>query len=142
MAKLLVILFVALTFETVGVILLSKGLRALDAPKNYGPAEILRLVGRGITSPHIFWGVACEAVFFAGLLMMMSNADVSFVWPLTSLTFVFSTLAARFYLSEQIDALRWAGVLLIVCGAGLITFTEKKKERAAVAVELPERPRL
>ena len=73
-------------------------------------------------------GVAFEAVFFVGLLMLMSNADVSFVWPLTSLTFVFSTVAARFYLHEQIHGLRWLGVIFIVCGAGLITFTEKRKE--------------
>lgn len=131
MTKLLIILFVALTFETAGVILLSRGLRQLEEPKNYSPGEIVRLIGRGISSPHIVLGVAFEAVFFVGLLMMMSNADVSFVWPLTSLTFVFSTIAARFYLKEQIDPLRWAGVVLIVLGAGLITFTEKKKERLA-----------
>ena len=75
----------------------------------------------------------------------MSNADVSFVWPLTSLTFVFSTLAARFYLHEQIDALRWTGVLLIVLGAGLITYTEKKKERiqkGSMVMRSAEYPRL
>jgi drug/metabolite transporter (DMT)-like permease len=141
MTKLLIILFVALTFETAGVILLSKGLRSLEGPKNYSPGEIVKLVGRGLSSPQIVLGVAFEAVFFVGLLMMMSNADVSFVWPLTSLTFVFSTIAARFYLQEQIDPLRWAGVLLIVFGAGLITFTEKKREAASVLVESAE-PRI
>jgi uncharacterized membrane protein len=60
----------------------------------------------------------------------MSRGEVSFVWPLTSLTFVFSTVAARFYLREEVDPLRWAGVMLIVCGAGLITYTEKKKDTA------------
>ena len=76
---------------------------------------------------------------------MMSNADVSFVWPLTSLTFVFSTLAARFVLHEQIDALRWAGVVFIVLGAGLITYTEKKKERiekGSMVMRSAEYPRL
>jgi drug/metabolite transporter (DMT)-like permease len=129
MAKLLTILFIALCFETTGVIMLSKGLRALPGVKDYSPGEIARLVGRGITSRNIVLGVALEAVFFVGLLMMMSNADVSFVWPLTSLTFVFSTIAAKFYLREQIDGLRWLGVILIVCGAGFITFSEKRKER-------------
>jgi drug/metabolite transporter (DMT)-like permease len=129
MPKLLTILFIALCFETTGVIMLSKGLRTLPGPKNYSPGEIARLVGRGITTKDIVLGVAFEAVFFVGLLMMMSNADVSFVWPLTSLTFVFSTIAAKFYLREEIDGLRWLGVICIVCGAGLITFTEKRKER-------------
>jgi drug/metabolite transporter (DMT)-like permease len=137
MAKLLTILFVALCFETTGVIMLSKGLRTLPGPKNYSPGEIARLVGRGIRSKNIVLGVAFEAVFFVGLLMLMSNADVSFVWPLTSLTFVFSTVAAKFYLREQIDGLRWLGVLCIVCGAGLITFTEKRKERLQSAPTTP-----
>jgi drug/metabolite transporter (DMT)-like permease len=129
MAKLVTILFVALCFETTGVIILSKGLRTLPGPKNYSPGEIARLVGRGITTKNIVLGVAFEAVFFVGLLMMMSNADVSYVWPMTSLTFVFSTVAAKFYLREEIDRLRWLGVICIVCGAGLITFSEKRKER-------------
>lgn len=143
MAKLVIILFVALCFETTGVILLSKGLRTLPGPKNYSPGEIVRLVGRGIANKNIVLGVAFEAVFFVGLLMLMSNADVSFVWPLTSLTFVFSTIAARFYLHEQVDSLRWLGVLCIVLGAGLITFTEKRKERAEgppAASALPSQP--
>jgi drug/metabolite transporter (DMT)-like permease len=145
MSKLLVILFVALCFETVGVILLSQGLKALEGPKSYGFGEIARVVGRAISDKRIILGVACEAVFFIGLLIMMSNADVSFVWPLTSLTFVFSTFAARFYLHEQIDAMRWMGVILIVLGAGLITFTEKKKERiqkGSMVMRSAEYPRL
>jgi drug/metabolite transporter (DMT)-like permease len=143
MSKLLIILFVALTFETTGVILLSKGLKELEGPKRF--SEIGRVVRAAITSKHIVLGVAFEAVFFLGLLIMMSNADVSFVWPLTSLTFVFSTVAAKFYLHEQIDPLRWAGVVFIVLGAGLITFTEKKKERIekqSIVMRSEEYPRL
>jgi len=128
MTKLLLILFFGLTFETMGVVLLSKGLKALEGPKSYSPTEIVRLVGRAVSNKNIVLGVAFEAVFFVCLLVMMSRADVSFVWPLTALTFVFSTVAARFYLHEQIDGLRWAGVIFIVLGAGLITFTEKRKE--------------
>jgi drug/metabolite transporter (DMT)-like permease len=144
MTKLLIILFVALTFETTGVILLSKGLKALEGPKSYALGEIARVVGRAITDKNIILGIAFEAVFFIGLLVMMSNADVSFVWPLTSLTFVFSTIAAKFYLHEQIDPLRWTGVIFIVVGAGLITFTEKKKERVqkgSIVMRSTEYPR-
>lgn len=142
MTKLLLILFVGLSFETMGVILLSKGLKALDGPNGYSIGEIARLVGRAVTSRNIVVGVAFEAVFFVCLLVMMSRADVSFVWPLTSLTFVFSTVAARYVLHEQIDGLRWAGVMLIVLGAGLITFTEKKREAERAPRTSTEYPRL
>jgi drug/metabolite transporter (DMT)-like permease len=142
MTKLLLILFVGLCFETMGVVTLSQGLKRLDGPKNYTPGEIARMVGRAVTNRQIVIGVAFEAVFFVCLLVMMSRADVSFVWPLTALTFVFSTLAARFYLHEQIDGLRWAGVILIVAGAGLITFTEKRKEAERARAGLAEKVRI
>ena len=129
MIKLVVILFIALTFETVGVISLKKGLVTLESPKNYSTAEIIRMVGRGITNKYIMLGVFFEAIFFVGLLMMMKMGEVSFVWPLTSLTFVFSTVAAKFYLQEEISIVRWTGVILIMCGAGFITYSEKVKER-------------
>ena len=142
MTKLLVILFIGLCFETMGVVLLSKGLKRLEGPRAYSVSEIAKMVGRAVTNKQIVFGVAFEAVFFICLLTMMSRADVSFVWPLTSLTFVFSTVAARFYLHEQIDGLRWGGVLLIVLGAGLITFTEKRKEAERVKAGLTQEPRL
>jgi uncharacterized membrane protein len=69
-------------------------------------------------------------LFFGSLLYLMKHGDVSFVWPLTSLGFVLTTIAAKYVLHEQISALRWFGVALIVAGAGVITFTEKSKEAA------------
>jgi drug/metabolite transporter (DMT)-like permease len=127
MVKLIVILLIALTFETMGVITLKKGLNTLRSPKNYSPVEIASLVGRGLTNKNVVLGVFFEALFFVGLLMMMKMGEVSFVWPLTSLTFVFSTIAARYYLKEDVTQLRWAGVLCIVFGAALITYSEKKQ---------------
>jgi drug/metabolite transporter (DMT)-like permease len=133
MVKLIVILLIALCFETMGVITLKKGLVTLESPRDYSPLEITRLVGRGITNKNIVLGVFFEALFFIGLLMMMKMGEVSFVWPLTSLTFVFSTVAARFYLHEDVSLVRWAGVFCIMCGAGLITYSEKAKESQTAA---------
>ena len=89
------------------------------------PSQIRQLVGRGVTNQHILLGVFFEALFFICLLMLMSKADVSFVWPLTSLSFVVTTIAAKIYLHEHVSALRWSGVCLIMMGAALITWTEK-----------------
>jgi uncharacterized membrane protein len=58
----------------------------------------------------------------------MSQGTVSFIWPLTSLGFVLTTLAARFVLHENVSVVRWGGVLLIMLGAGLITYSEKVLE--------------
>ena len=129
MAKLLMILLAALVFEAAGVVLLSKGLKQVGEVQQISVSEIARVVKRGAANPNILAGVLLEAIFFAGLLYLMSQADISYVWPLTSLGFVLTTLAAKFLLREEVSLLRWSGVLLIMLGAGLITWSEKMKAK-------------
>ena len=71
------------------------------------------------------------SLFFGGLLFLLSKCDVSFLWPMTALSFVFSTFAAIIFLGERVSTMRWAGVILIVLGAACITWSEKMNERKA-----------
>src|SRR6185503_12920138 len=136
MPKLITILIIGLIMEAVGVVFLSKGLKQIGEVSQINFSEVSRLIGRGVTDGNILLGVALEAGFFGTLLYLMSRGDVSFVWPLTSLGFVLTTLAAKFILHEHVSGLRWGGVLLIVAGAALITYSEKlepKKSTSAPA---------
>jgi drug/metabolite transporter (DMT)-like permease len=76
-------------------------------------------------------GTALEAVFYGLLLYMLSRCDVSFLWPLTSLGFIVTTLAARVVLNEQVSAARWGGVMLIAAGVCLISYSESVKQKQA-----------
>ncbi len=119
---------VALHFEAAGVILLGKGLKQIGEVQSYNVQEIMSLLKRGVTNGCILLGVLSLTIFFVGLLMLMSRADVSFIWPLTSLGFVITTIAAGFVLKEEVSGLRWVGVMFIMLGAGVITYSEKLKE--------------
>lgn len=131
MAKVIAILFVGLLFEAVGVVYLSAGMKQLRQVTESGPASLAARVGRlaraGLTNRNLLLGVACETVFFAVLCFLLAQRDVSLVWPLSALSFVFTALAARFFLHEQVTPLRWAGILLIVAGAVLISASEQRK---------------
>jgi drug/metabolite transporter (DMT)-like permease len=127
MAKILTILLIALVCEAVGVVFLSKGLKQIAELPKSSFADFLALARAGATNPNILLGVGLEAIFFAGLLMLLSQSSVSLIWPLTSLGFVLTTLAAKFYLHEHVSGTRWMGVGLIVIGAALITWSEKKQ---------------
>ena len=129
MIRLVLVLLAGLCMEAVGVVFLSRGLKEIGEMERVSVSEVLRLVRAGITNGPLLIGVAFEAAFFGCLLHLMSRGDVSFVWPLTSLGFVLTTLAARFLLHETVSPLRWLGVCLIVLGAGVITYTEKVKPR-------------
>jgi drug/metabolite transporter (DMT)-like permease len=125
MAKLLIVLLIGLCFEAVGVVYLNQGLKHVGEVQKISASEIARVIKNGATNGNILLGVLFEAIFFGTLLYLMSQGTVSFIWPLTSLGFVLTTIAAKFYLHEEVSLLRWGGVLLIMLGAGLITYSEK-----------------
>ena len=135
MTKLILFLLCALVLEAIGVVLLSKGLKQIGELQSYTVVEIGRLIGRGVTNPWILLGTAMETAFFVMLLVLLKGNDVSLIWPLTSLGFVLTALTARFINHETVSPLRWAGVALIVIGAGFVAWSEKAKERAASQAE-------
>jgi len=144
MFKLIILLLVALVFEAIGVVLLSQGLKEIGEVKTITPAALKRVVIEGVTNRNILLGVLLEAIFFVGLLILLAKADVSLIWPLTSMGFVLTTLAAKFIRHEEVSTLRWSGVVLIMLGAGLVGWSEKQKQdrpaptsRSAIKSESP-----
>jgi drug/metabolite transporter (DMT)-like permease len=131
MTKLIVILVAGLILEAVGVVLLSQGLHEIGEVKRISAGEIGRIIARGATNGHILLGVAFEAAFFGVLLYLLSQRDVSLIWPLTSLGFLITAVAAKFIRHEDITALRWGGVALIVAGAMLVAWSEKQQKGKA-----------
>ena len=129
MTKILVILIFALCVEAVGVVFLSKGLKQVGEVQTISTREISRIIAKGATNSSILLGIALEAAFFGALLYLLSQRDVSLIWPLTSLGFVITAFAAKFILNEQVTATRWAGVALIVVGAALVSYSEKAKSK-------------
>jgi drug/metabolite transporter (DMT)-like permease len=131
MIKLLLILLVGLIFESTGVILLKKGMMHIGDLNGYTAAELFRVLKAGATNPQILLGVFFEALFFICLLILMSKSDISFLWPLTGLSFVFATLAAMIFLGESVSWIRWVGVALIMLGAAFISYSQHAKEKPA-----------
>ena len=128
MSKLLLILLIGLVFEATGVVLLKKGINQIGELKRMVPGEVFRIAKSGIKNPTILLGIFFEALFFASLLLLMSRSDISFLWPLTALSFVMTTFAALVFLGESVSSLRWAGVVFIVIGAALISYSEHVKK--------------
>src|ERR1044071_1452468 len=130
MTKILIVLLTALVFEAVGVVFLSRGLKQIGEVEKVTVSEVARITGLGLANPSILLGVALETLFFGALLYLLSQRDVSLIWPLTALGFVLTAVAAKFILREEIHWTRWTGVALIVIGAALVTFSEKMKHKS------------
>jgi len=131
MTKMIIILLIGLVFEAIGVVYLSKGIKQIGDVRLARPAEMMRMIGKATVNPNVLRGVLCEALFFAALLILLSKGDVSFVWPLTSLSFVLTAFSAKLFLHEQVSPARWMGICLIMAGAALITWSEQQKRQIA-----------
>ena len=129
MIRMVLVLAVGLVLEAAGVVLISKGQKELQTTFRPEFRAIWHLAFEAATNRHLLLGVALEAGFFGCLLYLLSRADVSFVWPLTSLSLVVTTLTAKWILKEEVSALRWSGVLLIALGAGVVLFTERQRTK-------------
>ena len=107
----------------------------INKPTDITVHTVGRLLKDGATSPQILLGIFFQALFFACLLTLMSKSDISFLWPLTALSFVFTTFSAMLFLGERVSAVRWVGVVFILIGAAFISYSEhaKKKETPASA---------
>ena len=129
MAKMLLILLIGLLFEATGVVLLKKGIAQIGDVEKITFSDVGRVVRAAAGNATIWLGVFFEALFFGCLLVLMSKSDISFLWPLTALSFVMTTLAALIFLNETVTPVRWAGVVLIMVGAALISYSQHSKEK-------------
>ncbi|MCX6893926.1 MAG: EamA family transporter [Verrucomicrobia bacterium] len=138
MTKILIILVIAFSFEAIGIITLKRGLDRIGPHYTERKAtmplwqNILKLVGEWFTNKDVLLGLLLETIFFILLQYLLGARDVSYVWPLTAMSFVMTTLAAQFILHERVDGWRWGGVALIVLGAVFISYGEHNKPKAEV----------
>jgi drug/metabolite transporter (DMT)-like permease len=79
--------------------------------------------------PWIILGICFLAGFFYSYLTALSWADLTFVLPATAFGYVVTAFLSRFFLHETVSAWRWAGVLLITCGVGLVARGPSLTER-------------
>jgi len=71
--------------------------------------------------PEVTLGILFLLAFFACYMTALSWADLTYVLPATSVSFILLTLVAKFVLHEAVSLTRWLGVLLISIGVGVVT---------------------
>jgi drug/metabolite transporter (DMT)-like permease len=120
-------LFAALTIlsNVAGNSALTKGMQQLGDIGNSPLALIAALF-----HPWVALGVALLIVWTLTHMALLSWADLSYVMPVTAISYVVTAFAARLLLNENISAARWAGIVLITAGVMLVGRTQANTNQA------------
>lgn len=106
--------------SSLGELLSAKGMQQVG-DVSLRPRALLGALGRMLRNAYLFAGVACLAISFFSFISLLSYADLSFVVPLTAISYITNTIGARFLLGERISRERWMGTLLVAFGVSLIS---------------------
>jgi uncharacterized membrane protein len=117
--KVIGIMFLATLAVSVGETLLAKGMKETNT---VGPGFWTQL--RSV----INWAVVCGTLpmmsYFALYMLALKSADLSFVLPLTAISYLIAAFLARFYLHETVTPTRWLGALIITAGVVVVGLGE------------------
>lgn len=115
------VLAVAIILVSIGDMLLAHGMKKIGAVTSCSPAALFQVGLQVFTNPSIIIGILFLAGFFFLWLAVLSWCDLSFVLPLTALSYVLTAFLSIYFLGETISPMRWAGTILICIGVALVT---------------------
>lgn len=140
------IMVIAVVAVTVGDLFMSHAMKKLGPLKvdslfawwngNTGLAtvgkDIYQLLWLIFTQVYVWIAIAFMLTFLVLWMVALSWSDLTFVMPLTALTYVLNAILVGPFLGEEVSPLRWLGTLLIAVGVALVS---AESEETAEKVE-------
>jgi len=112
--------FFIIVLGTGGELCLGRAMKETGEMERFRPGAALRLLGRALRVKWIWIGVAMMALAFFSLLTLLSFEDVSFVIPVTALSYLVGAIGGIFFLGERLSWQRWVGIGLVCVGVALV----------------------
>jgi drug/metabolite transporter (DMT)-like permease len=113
-------LFVVVVVGTGGELCVTRAMKVVGEVHDFRPGALLRFVLRAMRVGWMWIGIGMMTLAFFSLLAMLSIENVSFVVPVTALSYAAGAVGALFFLRERISKQRWLGVLIVCVGVTLV----------------------
>ena len=114
------LLLVIVAAGTGGELCVARAMRCVGEVADFRPFALVRAIAGALRVGWLWVGIGLMAGAFFALLAMLSVEDVSFVVPVTALSYVAGALGGVFFLGERVGHERWMGVLLVCIGVALV----------------------
>jgi len=73
-----------------------------------------------VTVPSLFFGYALYGLYTVVLILALRDGELSVLYPVIALTFVWVTIASAVVFHEQMNASKLAGIAIIMGGVALL----------------------
>ena len=124
--KTFIVLFVAISVQTLGDVFLTKGMKSVGEVSTLDPVKLLNTGAQVFTNPLIWVGILLLGLFFGLYLAALSWADLSFVLPVTSFGYAMNAFLSWRLLGEHVSLTRWVGTIIICVGVATVSRTEQR----------------
>jgi uncharacterized membrane protein len=105
---------------TSGELCMSRAMKTIGEVKDFRPMSLLRVIVRAMQVGWMWIGFLLMIVAFLALLGALSMENVSFVVPVTAISYAAGALGGKIFLGERVSPQRWAGVALVCLGVTLV----------------------
>ncbi|NQS99907.1 MAG: hypothetical protein HQ595_02390 [Candidatus Omnitrophica bacterium] len=118
--KPLTMLLISILLTSIGQLTLKKGLLVVGAIERVG-VKFLQM----LTYPLVMLGVAFAILGWAAYVVALSKTELSYAYPIWSLTYVIVPVASLFIFKESISLLKMGGLGFICLGICLVALSAK-----------------
>jgi drug/metabolite transporter (DMT)-like permease len=120
-----ILFFFIVVAGTAGELCVSRAMKTIGEVHDFHPRALLRFVLRAIRLPWLWAGISFMALAFFSLLAILSFMDVSYVVPVSALSYTAGALGAKFFLHERIARNRWLGIAVVTIGVTLVYLSRR-----------------
>lgn len=110
---------------TGGELCVSRAMKVVGEARSFRPHDIADHILRALREPWMWLGVGMMATAFFALLGALSMFNVTFVVPVTALSYVAGAFGGAAFLGERVNRQRWLGVLLVAIGVTLVCLSSR-----------------
>lgn len=119
----IVLVLICVVGASAGQLLMKTGMSQSPFISNLGSLLNITNLIKLFSNYYVLLGLFCYGISAILWLGAMPSLNISFMYPLMSLAYVITGIAAWILLKESISIIHWIGILLIVTGCAFIGST-------------------
>jgi drug/metabolite transporter (DMT)-like permease len=115
-----VLIFFIVVAGTGGELCLTRAMKTIGEVHDFRPLALFGVFARALRVGWMWIAILLMASGFFSLLGMLSLENVSFVVPVTALSYAAGAYGGSLFLGEKVTRQRWLGVLLVCIGVTMV----------------------